>query len=195
MAHRSSLYYAGMIALLAFTLVGCAQQSASKGGAGGRGGRGRGGRGGGGQLVNAKTAPIQRISIQRSVDLSGTLVSPDQARVSSEVAGIVRDVLIEIGQEVSAGQELVHLDTTELNLALQRAESALRQTEAQLGIDSSRNSQIPPDDQISAVRTASANRDDAHAQLARAQELVSKGLMSRAELDTAQTRTKVAEAA
>src|SRR5262249_5660208 len=193
MAHRSSLYYAGMIALLAFTLVGCAQQSASKGGAGGRGGRGRGERGGGGQLVNAKTAPIQRISIQRSVDLSGTLVSPDQARVSSEVAGIVRDVLIEIGQEVSAGQELVHLDTTELNLALQRAESALRQTEAQLGI--MEGVAAVPDDQISAVRTAAANRDDAHAQFARAQESFSKGLSSKADFDTAQTRVKVTEAA
>jgi hypothetical protein len=32
--------------------------------------------------------------------LSGTLVSPDQARVSSEVAGKVIDVLVEIGQEV-----------------------------------------------------------------------------------------------
>ena len=135
------------------------------------------------------------MSIQRTADLSGTLISPDQARVSSEVAGVVRDVLFEIGQEVSPGQELVRLDTTELNLALQRAESALRQTEAQLGIDSSRSSQIPPDDQISAVRTAAANRDDARAQLARAQELIAKGLMSRAELDTAQTRVKVAEAA
>ena len=88
--------------------------------------------------MNVQTAPIQRISIQRSVDLSGTLTSPDQAHVSSEVAGIVRDVLFEIGQEVTVGQELVRLDATELNLALQRAESALRQTEAQLGIDASR---------------------------------------------------------
>ncbi|PYS37759.1 MAG: hypothetical protein DMG14_20095, partial [Acidobacteria bacterium] len=138
------------------TLIGCAQQSASKGGGGGRGGRGsRGERGGGGQPVSVRTAPVQRISVQRSVDLSGTLVSPDQARVSSEVAGVVRDVLIEIGQEVTAGQELVRLDTTELNLALQRAESALRQTEAQLGI--TEGNPAPPDDQISAVRTAAAN--------------------------------------
>jgi RND family efflux transporter MFP subunit len=197
MSQRPSLYYSSIIALLALCLLGCGQQGganqgdkADKGGQ--RGARAGGARGGG--VINAKTTTVQRMSIQRTADLSGTLVSPDQARVSSEVAGIVRDVLIEIGQEVKAGQELVRLDTTELNLALQRAESALRQTEAQLGIDSSRNSQIPPDDQISAVRTAAANRDDARAQLARAQDLISKGLMSRAELDTAQTRMKLAEA-
>src|SRR5213594_2039528 len=193
MVHRSSLYCGAIIALLSLTLIGCAQQSASKGGGGGRGSRGE--RGGGGQPVSVRTAPVQRISVLRSVDLSGTLVSPDQARVSSEVAGVVRDVLIEIGQEVKVGQDLVHLDTVELNLALQRAESALRQTEAQLGIDSSRGGKIPGDDQISTIRTAIANRDDAHAQLARAQDLVSKGLMSKAEVDIVETRTKVAEAA
>ncbi|MBI2150835.1 MAG: efflux RND transporter periplasmic adaptor subunit, partial [Acidobacteria bacterium] len=46
-----------------------------------------------------------------------------------------------------------------------------------------------------AVRTAAANRDDARAQLARAQEGVSKGLLPRAEFETVQTRVKVSEAA
>ncbi len=182
MVHRSFLYYIGVLTLFILGAYGCSQ-SASKG---------RQGPGGGQQRrpgVSVQTATVQRISIERHVDLSGTLVSPDQARVSSEVAGVVRDVLIEIGQEVAAGQELVRLDATELELALQRAESALRQTEVQLGIDS------PGDENVAAVRTAAANREDARAQLARAQELVSKGLLSRAELDTAQTRVKVTEAA
>jgi RND family efflux transporter MFP subunit len=177
-------------------LVACTQQGsdAKKGGAGGRGGRGRGERGGGGAPVDVRTAPVQRISIQRSVELSGTLVSPDQARVSSEVGGIVRDVLVEIGQEVSVNQELVRLDTTELNLALQRAESSLRQTEAQLGIPAGTD-RLPADDQVAAVRTAAANREEAKAQLTRAQESFSKGLSSKADLDTTSTRFKVTEAA
>jgi RND family efflux transporter MFP subunit len=194
MVHRSSLFYLGMIALLTFGLTaGCTQSSQSKSEGSGRGNRGNRGGGGGGQPVNVRTTPVQRISIQRSVELSGTLVSPDQARVSSEVAGIVRDVLVEIGQEVALGQELVRLDTTELNLALQRAESALRQTEAQLGIRP--GNPAPGDEQIAAVRTAAANRDDARAQLNRAQESFNKGLSSKADFDTAQTRVKVTEAA
>src|SRR5437867_1872471 len=182
MVHRSFLYYIGVLTLFILGAYGCSQ-SASKG---------RQGPGGGQQRrpgVSVQTATVQRISIERHVDLSGTLVSPDQARVSSEVAGVVRDVLIEIGQEVAAGQELVRLDATELELALQRAESALRQTEVQLGIDS------PGDENVAAVRTAAANREDARAQLSRAQELVSKGLLSKADLDTAQTRVKLSEAA
>jgi membrane fusion protein, multidrug efflux system len=192
MAHRSSFYYAGIVALFTVSFAACTQQSESNKNGGGRGARGQRA-GGGGQPVEVRTAPVHRISIQRSVELSGTLVSPDQARVSSEVAGVVRDVLVEIGQEVKVGQELVRLDTTELNLALQRAESALRQTEAQLGI--AEGITLPQDDQISAVRTAAANRDDARSQLSRAQELFNKGLSSKADFDTAQTRVKVTEAA
>jgi ring-1,2-phenylacetyl-CoA epoxidase subunit PaaD len=35
------------------------------------------------------------MSVQREVDLSGTLLSPEQAKISSEVAGIVREVRVD----------------------------------------------------------------------------------------------------
>src|SRR6266568_2697930 len=114
MVHRSSFYYVGVLSLVILGAYGCSQ-SASKGSQGA---------GGGQQLrqsLSVETATVQRISIERHVELSGTLVSPDQARVSSEVAGVVRDVLIEIGQEVSAGQELVRLDTTETRVKITEA--------------------------------------------------------------------------
>jgi len=197
MTHRS-FGHIGIILFLGFLSFGCSGNPQGAPGGGGRGG-GRGGRGGGNAVpsgtVAVETTKPQRIAVDRTVDLSGTLVSPDQAHVSSEVAGKVMDVLVEIGQEVNSGEPLVTLDTTELNLALERAESALRQTEAQLGIDAGHPDRIPGDEEISTVRTAAANRDDAHAQLARAQELLSKGLMSKADMDTAQTRVKVTEAA
>jgi HlyD family secretion protein len=163
---------------------------------GGQRGGGRGGRGGkgNGDPVPVKTTTIQRIAIQRSVDLSGSLVSPDQVRVSSEVAGIVASINADLGEEVQAGQVLLQLDTRELQLAVERAESALRQTEAQLGIDSTRSSAMPPDEQIASVKTATANRDDARIKLRQTQESVAKGLIARADLDTNETRLKVAEA-
>jgi RND family efflux transporter MFP subunit len=129
------------------------------------------------------------------VDLSGSLISPDQVRVSSEVDGTVASVDADLGQEVQAGQVLIQLDTRELQLAVERAESALRQTEAQLGIDSGRPGVIPADDQVASVRTALANREDARLKLAQTQELVNKGLVARSDLDTNDTRLKVAEAA
>lgn len=144
--------------------------------------------------VAVQTATIQRISIQREVELAGSLTASDQAKVSSEVSGVVRQVLVELGQEVAAGQVVVKLDTRELELALQRAQSQLRQTEAQLGIDGAGLKEPPQDEQISSVRLAMANRDDAVAQLRRAQRLRSQNLLSQADLDTAETKVKVTEA-
>jgi HlyD family secretion protein len=144
--------------------------------------------------VTVQTTNVQRISIQREVDLAGSLISTDQAKVSSEVAGVVRKVLVELGQEVEAGQMVVQLDPQELDLALQRARSQLKQTEAQLGIDGVRVKEPLPDEEISSVRLAIANRDDAMAQLRRAQRLKNQNLLSQADLDTAETRVKVTEA-
>jgi RND family efflux transporter MFP subunit len=180
--------------ILLFALQSCTgnNDSQQKGqGAGQRGGRGGRGRG---DAVPVKSTTPQKIAIQRVVDLSGSLVSPDQVRVSSEVDGTVSNVDAELGQEVREGQVLIQLDTRELQLAVERAESALRQTEAQLGIDSARPGVIPPDEQIASVRTAIANREDARTKLAMTQELVNKGLSARTDLDTNDTRLKVAEA-
>ena len=147
------------------------------------------------QAVVIKTAPLQRITIQRQIDVSGTLISPDQAKVSSEVAGVVREVRVELGHEVRPGEVLVQLEPRELEIALRRAASQLKQTEAQLGIDGVRIKEPPPDEQIAVVRTAVANRDDARAQLARTRMLMSQKLIAQADLDTVETRVKVTEAA
>jgi RND family efflux transporter MFP subunit len=144
--------------------------------------------------VATQTAAVQRMSVQREVDLSGTLLSPEQAKISSEVAGIIREVRMQLGTEVKAGDVLVRLEPSELQFALDRAESALRQVEAQLGIDRAQDRQPPPDEQIASVRQALANRDDARSTFERAQQLNSRGLLTRADRDTADTRLKVAEA-
>jgi membrane fusion protein, multidrug efflux system len=177
------------IVMLASAAAACEKTSGQTAGGGGRGGRG-----GRGAAVATETVAVDRMSIQREVDLSGTLLSPDQARVSSEVAGIVTDVPVQLGTEVRAGDVLVRLAPRELQLALERAEGQLRQIEAQLGIDRSQDRRPPSDEQIASVRQAAANRDDARNTFKRAQQLHDRGLMSQVDYDTAETRLKVADA-
>ncbi len=174
-------------ALAASACEKTAGQAAGTGG-GRVGGRGRG------AAVSTQVTAVQRMSVQREVELSGTLLSPDQARISSEVAGIIREVRVQLGTEVRAGDVLVRLEPRELQFALERAESALRQVEAQLGVDRTRDNQPPADDQIASVRQSMANRDDARAAFARAEELNTRGLLTKADRDTAETRLKVTEA-
>ena len=189
MRHLSS-----WVLIVSSVFVAACGKSGGQPGSNGQSGGGRSGRGGRGQAVATQTTSVQRMNVQRQVDLSGTLLSPDQARISSEVAGIVREVRVQLGTEVRAGDVLVRLEPRELQLALDRAESALRQVEAQLGIDRSKDKQPPPDEQIASVRQAMANRDDAHAAYERAQQLNGRGLLTRADRDTAETRSKVGDA-
>jgi RND family efflux transporter MFP subunit len=137
------------------------------------------------------------MSIQRMVDLAGTLLSPDQAKVSAEAAGVVRAVLVEIGTEVKVGTPLVKIEPRELQLALARAESALRQTRAQLGMQGNLDDgdNPPADDQIASVRNAYATYLDAKATADRIQTLAGKGIVSPSDQQAAETRLKVAEAA
>jgi RND family efflux transporter MFP subunit len=176
--------------LLCLFFVSAAMSAGCSQPAGGQGRRGPG------PVVAVRTVQVQRMSIQRQVDLAGTLMSPDQAKVSSEAAGIVRDVLVEIGREVRRGDPLVKLEPRELALALARAESALRQTRAQLGMHGpiTAGDDPPPDEEIGSVRNALANRDDARASNERAKTLGGRGIMSPVDLQTAETRLKVAEA-
>jgi multidrug efflux pump subunit AcrA (membrane-fusion protein) len=177
--------------IVAAALAASACEKTGQAAAGGGRGAGRGGRG---SAVATQTTPVQRMSVQREVDLSGTLLSPEQAKISSEVAGIVREVRVQLGTEVRAGDVLVRLEPRELQFAADRAESALRQAEAQLGIDRAHDKQPPPDEQIASVRQAIANRDDARQAFERAQSLNGRGLLTRADRDTAETRLKVSEA-
>jgi len=177
----------------ALLVSACDKAPGGQSAGGGRAG-GRGGRGGRGQAVATEATTVRRITVQREVDLSGTLLSPDQERVSSEVAGIVRDVPVQLGTEIRAGDLLVRLEPRELQLALDRAEGQLRQIEAQLGIDRSQDRRPPSDEQIASVRQAMANRDDARNTFKRAQQLHDRGLMSQVDYDTAETRLKVADA-
>jgi RND family efflux transporter MFP subunit len=177
-----SLWHTAILLLVVAIAAGC---SATEG---------RGRRPGSAPDVTVLTTGVQRMPVDRTVELAGTLMSPDQAKVSSEVAGVVRDVPVELGREVRPGDPLVLLEPRELKLALDRAQSALRQTEAQLGIRGNTGEDPPPDEEIASVRTASANRDDARAQYQRAERLVSRGLLPQVELQSADTRLKVAEA-
>lgn len=144
-----------------------------------------------------KTTTIQKMSVQRQVDLAGTLISPDQAKVSAEAGGRVDKVLVEIGSEVKKGTPLIQLEPTELKLALARAESALRQTRAQLGMAGpiGDEDKLPADDEIGSVRNALASMNDARATAERSRTLFERNLISPVDLQTAETRLKVAEAA
>lgn len=185
---RSGLFSVSLVVFAALGAAACSKSPASS--LTGRTGTGRGGARA--SVAVETVAPVERISVQRRVDLSGTLLSPDQAKVSSEVAGVVREVPVQLGTIVKQGDVLVRIDERELQFALERAESALNQVNAQLGITS--GSPVPADQNVASVKQAAANLDDAKAAYERADTLSARGLLSKVDKDTAETKLKVSQA-
>jgi RND family efflux transporter MFP subunit len=100
-------------------------------GEGNAAGAGQGGPGGarqrGDSPIHVAVAPVQRGTVVSRYTTTATLEARNLALIEARVAGPVEKLLAEEGDEVAAGQELLHLEDTEARIELQKAEIALRQ--------------------------------------------------------------------
>lgn len=80
--------------------------------------------------TTTSTATVSQGSLSVTVSGSGT-VEPAQSRaLAFPVSGTVSEVLVDIGDTVTAGQALARLDTAELEMAVQQAEANLKSAQA-----------------------------------------------------------------
>ena len=91
-----------------------------------------------GTAVAQKAPPVtvqtaERAPIVREVKLTGTVTSPDVARVSTSVGGLVEKVHVDSGQRVGNGDPLVTLDRELEDLELRRERAAVEEARARLG--------------------------------------------------------------
>ncbi|MEW6448447.1 MAG: efflux RND transporter periplasmic adaptor subunit [Bacillota bacterium] len=70
--------------------------------------------------------------LDRSERLSGKVMAGEEVTLAPKIAGKVGAVLVDVGQEVKAGQVLLRLDAPEIEAAVQQAEAAVRVAEAGL---------------------------------------------------------------
>jgi len=108
--------------------------------------------------VRVVVAHSQSVPLTR--ELVGRLAATRTADVRARVAGVLLKRLYKEGSDVRAGQALFQIDPAPLRAALDGAEAALAQ--------------------------AQANATNAHVAAERARELIASGLVSRSDLDNAQ---------
>jgi RND family efflux transporter MFP subunit len=137
-------------------------------------------------------ARVERIELRRSVEAVGTLAAHDQATISAEVAGRVARLAADMGDRVAAGAPLVVLDEERLRYHAAEQKAALDQTRAKLG---ARGDQLPPPGQTPDVLSAAAKLAQAQQSSDRAKALADKNLVSRQDLEKAETDLQTAQAA
>jgi RND family efflux transporter MFP subunit len=84
------------------------------------------------KTINVFTQPAEKKSLRPFIETIGTLNPNEEVIVSSEVEGNLRNVTVDEGAEVAKGKALAVIDDIDYSLEVQRAEAALKQTEATL---------------------------------------------------------------
>jgi RND family efflux transporter MFP subunit len=118
--------------------------------------------------VRVPVLVVKQRGTAAGLSLDGAVQARRQATVAAQVGGNVLALMVKAGDRVKAGQPLARLDDRDASAGLQRTDAGVAQAEAEL-----RNARLAAE---------------------RQRELRSKGFVSQAAVDTAETQLKAAQA-
>ncbi len=130
------------------------------------------------------TATVTQGNIAVSVSGSGSIAAARTVDIPVAQGGTVTSVNVKIGDQVAAGQQLVQIDTTDLQLALQQAQANLKSAQAQA--QQTQNGTTTQAD----LASATAQLNSAKAQL----QQTKTGSSTAADIQSAQAQLAAAQA-
>ncbi len=147
--------------------------------------------------VAAKAVSVVKAHLElwpETIRVQGSLLADEDAIIGSKLAGRVEKVTVDIGSIVKAGDPLVTLVRSELDLRVQLAEAQLRQACAAIALTSADdenrfNVQLAP-----GVMMEQALVNEAQANVERARPLVATRAIAQGEYDTLMALLKSAQA-
>lgn len=145
-------------------------------------------------VVTVRTANVSLRSISRAVESVGTLYPFDETVVSAELDGKLDRVSVDLGDRVTAGQELAHIADEEQRYLLQQSEAQVRQAVERLGLKNE-SERLRDVKESAEVRRAQADLTDAEQRYQRTKTLVAQGIGAQADLDQSTARLKSMQAA
>jgi len=139
------------------------------------------------------TEAVRQESVRRTLEVVGTLAAEDQVTISSEVDGVVRRVLADLGDRVKSGQPLVELDREKLQYNLDQQRAAHARSLTKYGAADADT--LPRVEDTPDVRRAAAELAQAQQGFQRAAELHKRQLISEQTRDDADTTLRLKRAA
>ncbi|MDR3636160.1 MAG: efflux RND transporter periplasmic adaptor subunit [Isosphaeraceae bacterium] len=143
--------------------------------------------------IPVTVALLERRTVEKSVDVVGTLHGWDDVTIGSKREGRVARVRHDMGDHVKPGELLVELETLDADLSVQQAERRLQSELAKLGLK-----KLPEKGfDVGSVPTVVQARvacDKAAQNLARDRALRHKGAGTQQDLDNAENDVRSAEA-
>jgi multidrug efflux pump subunit AcrA (membrane-fusion protein) len=147
-----------------------------------------------GGVVSVNVAPVEVREVRRTVESVGTMFPYDESSISAEIDGRVDDIKVDLGDQVTAGQVMVHIADEEQRYLLAQQEAQLRQALEKLGLKNE-SDKLNDIREAPGPRQAQADLYDAESRFKRVKSLVDQQIMSQSELDQAQSRYSAMQAA
>jgi RND family efflux transporter MFP subunit len=131
--------------------------------------------------VAVTAQPVTYRSVQRAVEVVGTLRGFEEVSISPKVEGRVLRIFHDVADRVRPGEPLLEIDPTDSELTLRQADKALRVELARLGLEK------PPGPdcdltQVPAVVQARTRMNNAQLRLERARQLLTQQAASAEEV-------------
>jgi len=124
----------------------------------------------------------------RSVDTENAYVKADKVPVSTEISGVVTEVLVQDNQRVEARQALFRIDTAPFQVAASKAEARLAQVRQEHA-----ETQASYREKLADIALARSKHAFALREQQRMADLVAKGFISTARFDDARNNANIAE--
>ncbi|MGB7159893.1 MAG: efflux RND transporter periplasmic adaptor subunit [Tepidisphaeraceae bacterium] len=86
------------------------------------------------ETVPVSVAPIATRSVQRSVEVVGTLYGDEEATISAKVPGRITTILKDVGDRSGPGEALAQIERTDYELARTQQRMAVQESLAKLGL-------------------------------------------------------------
>jgi HlyD family secretion protein len=138
------------------------------------------------------TTKVRQETVNRSLEVVGTLAAVDEVTLSSQTDGAVSRILADLGDRVKAGQPLIELDAEKLQYNLDQQRAALARALAKYG--ATEPGRLPPIEQTPDVQKAAAELAQAKQAFQRAEELNKRQLVPKQTLDDADATLRAKQA-
>lgn len=146
--------------------------------------------------VPVTVVPAKSDSVQRSVEVVGTLFGQEDTYISNKIPGRITSIFVDVGDRVAPGQALAQLLKNDYQLGLNEKQALLEESLAALGVN-----EVPGEDfdieAVPAVRRARLEAQNAKSKFERARKLHESKppLISDQDFADLQTQAQVAQSA
>jgi HlyD family secretion protein len=136
-------------------------------------------------IDESKLAAVERGSLAKSVVATGKIEPLTKVEVKSKASGLVKEVFVDYGQRIKRGQTIAELDKEELQARVREARAAVESAKAAIAT-------VQASVERGRVDASDPQLPFLKSNLERSQQLFERGVISRTDLENAESAYQIA---